>query len=34
MEEEKYKGVPCRVANQEKTLIPVGMAMTMVAEVK
>ena len=25
---------PCRVANQEKTLIPVGTAMIIVAEVK
>jgi len=27
-------GVPCRVASQEKILIPVGTAIIMVAEVK
>jgi len=27
-------GVPCRVANQEKILIPVGTAMIIVADVK
>jgi len=30
----KRAGVPCKDASQEKTLIPVGTAMTMVAEVK
>jgi len=30
----KLRGVPCKDANQEKILIPVGTAMTIVAEVK
>jgi len=28
------QGVPCKEASQEKTFTPVGMAMTIVAEVK
>jgi hypothetical protein len=33
-EGELFKGVPCKVANQLKILIPVGTAIIIVAEVK
>lgn len=33
-EEDKTNGDPCILANQEKILMPVGMAMIIVAEVK
>ena len=34
MGDSSAAGVPCRVASQEKILIPVGTAMIIVAEVK
>jgi len=34
MEAERIIGAPCRVASQEKILIPVGTAIIIVADVK
>jgi len=34
IEDVNCKGVPCNLASQEKILMPVGIAMIMVAEVK